>query len=146
MGVLGNLDQYTKFQAATAITEAAENPERHRGRRRRCGHRRRARRAAAPRRSAPTSVPTRTPAPAAAAAAAAASPPPLPGATQWYLGIDGQQVGPLSPAEVAARVVAGTATPETLAWRTGLAGWTAISDIPELQPPAPAGPPPLPGS
>jgi membrane protease subunit (stomatin/prohibitin family) len=142
MGVLGNLDTYAKFQAAQAITLAAENPSGVAGAGVGIGLG-----AGLGAQLAQALAPTAAAAAAPAAAApAAAVPPPLPGTTQWYLGIGGQQVGPLSPAEVAAQVSAGTAAPDTLAWRTGLAGWTPISQIPELQPSAPAGPPPLPGA
>ena len=134
MGVLGDLDRFTRYQAATAVTEAAANPgglagagvgvgvgaglgaqlaqaldPRGRAERR---HRR--------------------------------APPPLPGSTQWYLGVDGQQVGPLAPAEVKARVTAGTATNDTLVWRAGMPGWVRLGEVPELEAAPGATPPPLP--
>jgi membrane protease subunit (stomatin/prohibitin family) len=146
MGVVGNLDQYTKFQAAQSIPLAAQNPGGIAGAGVGIGVGA-GLGAQLAQALAPTAVPTPTPTPAAVAAAAAApAPPPLPGATQWYLGINGQQVGPLSPAEVTARVSGGTATFDTLAWRAGLSDWTPISQIPELQPASTPGPPPLPGS
>ena len=66
------------------------------------------------------------------------APPPLPGSTQWYAGIDGQQIGPLSPGEVATR--AGV-TADTLVWKAGMAAWTRLGDVPELKGTTP---PPLP--
>jgi membrane protease subunit (stomatin/prohibitin family) len=146
MSVVGNLDQYTKFQAAQSIPLAAQNPGGIAGAGVGVGVGA-GLGAQLAQALAPTAVPTPTPTPAAVSAAAAApAPPPLPGATQWYLGVNGQQVGPLSPAEVTARVSGGTATSDTLAWRAGLADWTPISQIPELQPASTPGPPPLPGS
>lgn len=140
MGVMGNLDQYAKFEAASAIGVAAANPGGVAGLGVGVGA---GAAIGAQLASAlqPTAVPVAAPAPQAAAAAAAVAPPPLPGTTQWYLGVDGQQVGPLNPTEVAARVAGGTATPDTLVWRTGMAAWTRLGDVPEL---ATAAPPPLP--
>ncbi|MDX6265782.1 MAG: hypothetical protein QOD70_522, partial [Frankiales bacterium] len=82
--------------------------------------------------------PTAVPAPAPPPGAAATAPPPLPGTTQWYVGENGQQVGPLSPAEVVGRP---GVTPDTLVWKAGMAAWTRLGDVPEL---AAAAPPPLP--
>lgn len=142
MGVLGDLDQFTKFEAATAIGTAAANP----GGTASLGVGVGAGAAIGAQLATalqPTPVPVAAPAPEAAAAAAAVAPPPLPGTTQWYLGIDGRQVGPLSPAEVSAYVAKGTADADTLAWRAGMAGWTRVGDLPEL---ATGAPPPLPPS
>jgi hypothetical protein len=57
--------------------------------------------------------------------------------------VDGKQVGPLAPPEIAAMVNAGTATVDTLVWRAGMATWTRLADVPVL---ADLGttPPPLP--
>jgi membrane protease subunit (stomatin/prohibitin family) len=136
MGVLGNLDQFTKFQAATAITEAAQNPgggiaaagvglgvgavlgQQMAG-------------ALAPQ--------------AGGAAPAAAAPPPLPGGAQpFFLGINGQQVGPVAVADMAARVASGELTPDTLIWQQGMAQWTRAADVPAVAPVFGAAPPPLP--
>jgi len=136
MGVAGDLDQYTKFQAANALSAAAENPggTANLGVGVGAGAALGAQLAESLR---PTGVPVATPPPAAAAAA----PPPLPGTTQWYLGIDGRQVGPMNPVEVAAKVANGDAGPDTLAWRAGMDGWSRLGDLPELNS---VTPPPLP--
>lgn len=73
----------------------------------------------------------------------AAAPPPLPTAA-WYLGIDGKQAGPFDSAALAQQVSAGALTRQTLAWKQGMAGWTAAGDVPELAPLFAAAPPPLP--
>jgi hypothetical protein len=132
MGVLGNLDQYAKLQAAEAITIAAENPGGLAG--------------AGAGLGAGAAIGAAMAGglqPAPAAHAQAAAPPPLPATTVWFLGIDGQQVGPLSVEQVRARLADGSANGETLAWRDGMAGWTAVAQVPDL---APTTPPPLPGS
>lgn len=125
MGVVGNLDQYTRYEAANALGTAAGNP------------------------GGTAGLGVGVGAGAALGAqladalrpATSAAPPPLPGSTQWYLGIDGQQAGPLSPSEVAGRVASGAATPDTLVWRSGMSEWTRLGDVPELRS---ATPPPLP--
>ena len=58
--------------------------------------------------------------------------------------MDGKQVGPLAPSEIQARVTAGTATPDTLVWRTGMDAWAHLGDVPELQTGGGSTPPPLP--
>jgi membrane protease subunit (stomatin/prohibitin family) len=133
MGVLGNLDQFTKFQAATAITDAAQNPGGIAGAGVGIGVG-----------AALGAQLAQALQPGAAPTAAPAVPPPLPGTTTWYLGVDGQQVGPLAPSEIQARVTAGTATPETLVWRAGMGAWVRLGEVPELQAAPGSTPPPLP--
>jgi membrane protease subunit (stomatin/prohibitin family) len=136
VGVMkGALDDYTKLQAATAITQAAQNPGGVAGLGVGVGAG-----AMLGAQLAQALQPTAVPAPAPAQAPVV-TPPPMPGTTQWYLGVNGQQVGPLNPTEVASRVAAGTATADTLVWKAGMAEWTRLGDVPEL---AGAAPPPLP--
>ena len=58
--------------------------------------------------------------------------------------MDGQQVGPLAPAEVKARVTAGTATNDSLVWRAGMSDWVRLGEVPELEAAPGATPPPMP--
>jgi membrane protease subunit (stomatin/prohibitin family) len=146
MGVLGDLDQFTKFQAATAITEAAENPGGIAGAGVGIGVG-----AALGAQLAQALQPgAATPKKGAGAPRSAPShpvgPPPLPGSAQWYLGADGKPVGPLAPSEVHAQVASGKATADTLVWRVGMDAWTRLGDVPELQsaPGSGSTPPPLP--
>ncbi len=132
MGVLGNLDQYAKFQAASAITDAAQNPGGMAGAGVGIGIG-----ATLGAQLAQALQPTAVNVPAPSSPPVIA-PPPLPGSTQWYAGIDGQQIGPLSPGEVATR--AGV-TADTLVWKAGMAAWTRLGDVPELKGTTP---PPLP--
>ncbi|MCU1593843.1 MAG: hypothetical protein JWO12_1235 [Frankiales bacterium] len=134
VGVMhGALDEFTKLQAAEAIGDAAKNPGGLAGAGVGIGAG-----AALGAQLANALQPTAVQAPAQTAPAVA--PPPLPGTTQWYVGENGAQVGPLSPAEVTGR--AGI-TPDTLVWKAGMAEWTRLGDVPELAGPTP---PPLPGS
>lgn len=64
------------------------------------------------------------------AALAAAAPPPIPAAAlekaEWFVVIDGQQVGPLTASAVERRMDGGGVTTETLIWREGMTGWTPL--------------------
>jgi membrane protease subunit (stomatin/prohibitin family) len=78
----------------------------------------------------------------------AGMPPPLPQAAPWYISVNGQQVGPVAPAQLQAYAQQGQLTAATMAWRQGMAGWAAAGSIPELAalfgpPSAPPSPPPL---
>jgi membrane protease subunit (stomatin/prohibitin family) len=133
MGVLGNLDQFTKFQAATAITEAAENPGGGAGAGLGLGAG-----IAMGQQLAGAMAGATAPAPAAAA------PPPLPGQAGYFLGINGQQVGPVAVADLPARIASGELTPDTLVWREGMTEWARAGDVAEVNATFPATPPPLP--
>jgi membrane protease subunit (stomatin/prohibitin family) len=132
MGVLGNLDQFTKFQAASAITEAAQNPGGVAG----AGVGLGAGLAMGQQMAAAMAPQTTT--------SAAAAPPPLPVAAGFYLGVNGQQVGPFGPADLPAQVASGQLTPDTLVWRQGMGAWARAADVPEVNSAFGAAPPPLP--
>ena len=147
MGVLGDLDQFTKYQGATAITEAARNPGGIAGAGVGIGVGAtlgaQLAQALQPG-AAPSAAPAQASSTAEAAPSAPTGPPPLPGSTQWYLGVDGKQVGPLAPSEIQARVTEGTLTPETLVWRAGMQAWARLGDMPELHATPGSTPPPMP--
>lgn len=63
----------------------------------------------------------------------------------WYIAIQGQQSGPMSAAEVQAKVSSGEIGPATYVFKQGMANWVPLADVPELQPgaaPVPSAPPP----
>ncbi|MDH3211631.1 MAG: SPFH domain-containing protein [Myxococcales bacterium] len=68
------------------------------------------------------------------------APPPPPPAS-WHVAENGQSVGPFSPAQLAQAVTAGRLRPDTLVWTSGMPGWTAAGEVPQL---AGLFPPPLP--
>jgi membrane protease subunit (stomatin/prohibitin family) len=137
MGVLGNLDQYTKFQTANAIEDAANNPGG-------AGDAMGLGLGVGLGQQAAASM-TRAAAPAAPAAAPpTAGPPPLPTAAQWFVAVNGQQTGPLEADALQQLAAAGQLTAATLVWRNGMAQWTAASDVPEVASVLGSVPPPLP--
>ena len=137
MAVLGNMQQYTPFQAATAIETAAGNPGGGgEGMTMGLG-------LAVGQQMAQTLAGSQ--APAAPAAPAAAAPPPLPGAgAPWFHATGGAQSGPTSLAELGSLAASGSFTRETLVWQDGMAAWTAAGSVPALASLFGAVPPPLP--
>jgi membrane protease subunit (stomatin/prohibitin family) len=126
MGVLGNLDQYAKFQAANAIPEAAANP------------------GGLGALGANLAVGAVMGGQMAQALHPAAAPPPLPSAAGWFVGISGVQSGPFDLAALSAKVRDGSLPRTALVWREGMAAWTPAEHVPELHGLFPAVPPPLP--
>jgi membrane protease subunit (stomatin/prohibitin family) len=128
MGVLGNLDQYTKFQTAEAIRDAAQNPGGAAGAGIGLG----------------AGIALGQQVAGAMAAGAAGGPPPLPTAVQFHVAINGQQAGPFDLAALGEKVRAGQVGRSSLVWKPGMANWTAAEAVPELAAVFAAVPPPLP--
>jgi len=61
------------------------------------------------------------------------APPPLPTALAIWLGVRGAPTGPLDLAALKQHFRDGTLTPDTLAWRAGMAEWKPASQMPELK-------------
>jgi uncharacterized protein (TIGR00266 family) len=64
-------------------------------------------------------------------------------AQQWYLAIDGQQVGPIPEVEVINRLRIGEISRATLVFTAGMTNWTPLGEVPQLAGAA-AGAPPMP--
>jgi predicted Zn finger-like uncharacterized protein len=50
----------------------------------------------------------------------------------WHLVVDGDQVGPLTDADVRARVARNEITAENYVWKEGFADWLRLADVPEF--------------
>jgi membrane protease subunit (stomatin/prohibitin family) len=134
MGVLGNLDQYTKFQTAEAIRDAANNPGGNAG----LGVGLGAGIAMGQQVTAAFAGGSAAPAPQAG------MPPPLPGQARFHVSINGQPAGPFEPPLIAQKIREGAVTRGSLVWKPGMANWVAADTVPELQPLFADVPPPLP--
>jgi membrane protease subunit (stomatin/prohibitin family) len=141
MGVLGNLDQYTQFQTANAIGDAARNPGgagegiglgmgMALGQQMAAGMQR-----SGQQQGQQGQAPQQGGAPA--------GPPPLP-AAEWYVGAGGQQQGPFDLNGLAGQARGGTLTPQTLVWKAGMAQWVPAGQVQELAGVLASTPPPLP--
>ncbi|MEU4235947.1 SPFH domain-containing protein [Actinoplanes sp. NPDC026619] len=128
IGVVGNLDNYTKFQAANAMEDAANNTG---GAGEAFGF------------GIGMAAAQRMAQPSAAPAPAPAGPPPLPTAG-WFVGVNGQQQGPYDVSALAGQASSGGLTRDTLVWKNGMAGWVAAGQVTELANVFASVPPPLP--
>ena len=55
----------------------------------------------------------------------------------WYYSIDNERQGPVDESVLRALAASGTLSPDSLVWREGMAGWTALrTALPDLFPPA----------
>ena len=142
MGILGNLDQYTKFQAAEAMEAAAANPGGGAADGMGLGMG-----FAMANQMASSMTPQ-------AQANPAAAPPPLPGAAPaanvaFHIAINNQNYGPYDIATLKQYTSEGRVNSDTMVWREGMASWLKASQAPELSslfgPPS-STPPPLPGA
>jgi membrane protease subunit (stomatin/prohibitin family) len=132
MGVLGNMDQYTRFQTANAIPEAARNPGGIAG----VGAGLGAGMAIAGQMAGALQPGQQM---------AGGGPPPLPGAgPSFFAAMDGKQAGPFDVATLTAKAREGALTRATLVWKTGMSGWVAAESVPELHAVFAEVPPPLP--
>jgi membrane protease subunit (stomatin/prohibitin family) len=137
IGIVGNLNQYTQFQAANALQDAARNPGGGAGEGIGLGM------GLAVGQQMAASL--GQPAPAAAPVSpGAGTPPPLPVPDQWFLGVGGRQAGPYDLAGLAGQVGSGALTRGTLVWKAGMAQWTPADQVPELAAVFASTPPPLP--
>lgn len=78
------------------------------------------------------------------------TPPPMP-TVQYYVGVNGQQVGPFTVPQLTQLVQNGQLTQQSLVWRQGMTGWEQAANVAELAalfaPPIPETgptPPPMP--
>lgn len=123
MGLIGNMQQYTQFQAANAIEESAKNPSSggNPGLDFGFGIVMAQEFAGNMRTSSPVSNPNSPP-------SNPSVPPPPPVQTQWYLSRDGQNVGPFDRNQLQQQGI----TRQTYVWHQGMSGWQYASEIPEL--------------
>ncbi|MCB1051300.1 MAG: SPFH domain-containing protein [Acidobacteria bacterium] len=142
MGILGNLNQYTQFQAAKAMEAAAKNPgggaSDGMGMGMGFAMAQQMANAMNPQNQAPQ-APQAAPAPSAHD-----EPPPLPGAVSYYAGINGQKAGPFNAQQMQAQIHSGAITPETLVWKKGMSDWQPANQVADLKNLFEDVPPPLP--
>jgi hypothetical protein len=135
MGVIGNLNAYTQFQAANAMEAAAKNPDgmasggmgmgmgfamaQQMGQAMMGGQQQ-------------------------AQGAGTATPPPVPGAAAWFVAVNGQQAGPFDQSMLASKISSGEISRDTLIWKNGMSGWVAAGTVAEVAGLFGQTPPPLP--
>ena len=102
MGIIGNLQQYTQFQAANAMEQAAKNPG---------GN------ASAGVGMGMGFAMANQMGQAMAGGAGPQSPPPLPSETKYFIALSGQQAGPFDASSLREKITAGQLTRKTLVWK-----------------------------
>lgn len=143
MGVIGNLQAYTQFQAANAIEAAAKNPgggAASQGMGMGMGFAMGQQMANAMGGAAGGMA-----AHAPVGSPAGHAPPPIPGAAAaFYVAINNQQAGPFDAAALSQKIGGGQVTRDTLVWKAGMAQWTKAGEVAEIAPMFAQAPPPLP--
>lgn len=132
IGLVGDLDTFTRFQSATAIQAAAENPGGGAGEGLGLG----LGMAIGQQMAAALG--------GQGGQGVATAPPPLPAATQWYYAVGSERQGPVDDGGLAAAAASGAVHADTLVWHAGLSGWTPASQVPALTAVLGSVPPPLP--
>lgn len=137
MGIVGNMQQYTQFQAANAMEQAAKNPGTTGGMMGMAVG------------MGMAGTMGQVVGVAGAPATGQAAPPPIPGAAgamAFFVAVGGQQTGPFDIAALQRQLAAGQFTRESLVWRAGMANWQPASGVAELAAVFANVPPPLPPS
>lgn len=131
MNVLGNLDQYAKFQAANAMENASKNP----GDGGMMG--------AGMGMGMGVGMANMMNQ-AFSGSAQPQAPPPIPGASSFYIAINGQQQGPFGMEQLRSMVSQGQVNRETLLWKQGMPAWVKAGEVAEVSSLFGTVPPPLP--
>ncbi len=141
MGVVGDLNAYTQFSAAEAMTTAAANPGGDGGLGAGLG-------AGLGMAMAGQMAGNMNPwaAQQPQPAAAPAPPPPPPVEHVWHIAENGATTGPFSKAKLGRMVSDGQLTRETFVWTAGQDGWMKAEDVTELAQLFTVMPPPPPGA
>lgn len=132
MGVIGNLQAYTQFQAANAISDAAKNPGGLAGAGVGIGMGVGLGQQVANAMGQSMQSPGMT------------APPPLPQATSFFVGMEGKQAGPFDLPTLQSMVASGQLKRDMLVWKQGMASWSKAGEVNELGSLFASVPPPLP--
>lgn len=137
MGVIGDLDKYTKLKTAEALGEAAKNPGGGAGEGIGLGigfamAQTIGEALSGDNEAGPGQAPTQTP-------------PPLPDPVIFYVAKKGEATGPYTLNEIQRQVDEDELNSHTLVWKAGTSDWQAAESVPEIQSMLRNSPPPIPG-
>jgi len=136
MGAIGNLDTFTKYQAAQSMRDAAQNPGGGAGAGIGMGM------GFAMAQTFGSALAKDQPNQGASAEA----PPPLPEVEHYHIVIDGKKAGPFNMAAIAEMIQKGSVHADTYVWKSGMKDWQAASDVRDISRLLNSEPPPIPGS
>ena len=123
IAAVGDLNAYTKYETASSINDAANNP------------------------GGVAGVGVGLGAGVAMGQAmmnSMAAPPPIPGGAQFHVAVGQSQTGPFDLAALQQQVASRQLTKDTLVWKNGMAQWTKAGEVQELAPLFGNVPPPIP--
>jgi membrane protease subunit (stomatin/prohibitin family) len=120
MGVVGNMQQFTQYEIASSIPQAAANPGGLAGSAAGLGM------GLAMGNQIAGSMAN------AGAGAVAGGPPPIPGSASYFVAIEGKQAGPFPVSGLSDKVASGQLTRDTLVWTHGMAAWTKAAAVADL--------------
>lgn len=137
MGVIGDLDKYTRLKTAEALGDAAKNPGGGAGEGIGLGigfamAQTIGEALAGENQAAPSPAPEQTP-------------PPLPDPVIFYVAKAGQPAGPFTLNEIQRQVDDDELNSHTLVWKAGSSDWQAAESVPEIRTMLRSTPPPIPG-
>jgi membrane protease subunit (stomatin/prohibitin family) len=135
MGIIGDMDNFMRFQSANAMEAAAKNPggEASAGIGMGMGF------AVASQLGKMTNNPG-----APEPQQTQPEPPPLPKELHYYVGKNGKKAGPFPKGAIVQYIEKGAITGDTLMWKEGMAGWEAMERFEEFKGVVRTTPPPLP--
>jgi membrane protease subunit (stomatin/prohibitin family) len=134
MNVIGNLDQYTKFQAANALENASNNPGEAGGM---MG-------AGLGMGMGAGMAGMMNQAFSGANSQVGGAPPPIPQATSYFVVVNGQQSGPFGLDQLKTMISQNQLNRDTLVWKQGLSAWVKAGEVGDLSGLFGSVPPPLP--
>lgn len=138
MGVIGDLDRYTKLKTAEALGEAASNPGGGAGEGIGLGIGFAMAQTIGEALSGEAKADTSGEKPEV--------PPPLPDPVTFHVAREGAPAGPYTLAEMRRQVESGELTAHSLVWKPGSPEWQTADSVPELQHLLNSSPPPIPGN
>jgi len=140
MGIMGDLNSYTQFQAANAMEQAAKNPggDASAGVGMGIGFAMANQMGTMMNKDAPGAAATPPPSPA--------TPPPIPQQVKYFVAVDGQQQGPFGLDELRQQASAKTLLRSTLVWSEGMSNWSEAGGVDDLKSIFASMPPPIPGA
>ena len=130
MGMVGNLDNYLKYQASESLgKEGGNNSAMEMG----MGIAMAQKMADSLNQPAQTTTTqSRQPQPQARSVAPAAAPPPLPQQTKWHVSIDQKAAGPYNKTEIKQLISQNKVNQASLVWTEGMDTWQAANSVEAL--------------
>ncbi len=135
MGAVGDLDKFTKFQAAQSMRDAAKNPGGGAGAGIGMGMGFAMAQSFGSALAKDNEKPVDTDVP-----------PPIPEVEHYYIVRDGKKAGPFNLAAISADISNGSINAGTLVWKSGMKDWQAASEVRDISGLLNSGPPPIPSA